>query len=46
MQPESLSRAFLRLREAGVQVDGADVRIADVGQLASYVRTLETAVAH
>lgn len=46
MQPESLSRAFLRLREAGVQVDGADVRIADVGQLASYVRTLETAIAH
>jgi CRP-like cAMP-binding protein len=33
MQPESLSRAFARLRQAGVTVTGARVDIADVARL-------------
>ena len=33
MQPESLSRALARLRERGVEVDGAEVRIDDPQRL-------------
>lgn len=35
MQPESLSRAFSTLRSIGVQVDGTEVRIADVARLSA-----------
>lgn len=41
MQPESLSRAFLRLREVGVQVDGAEVRISDIAQVNAFVQAGE-----
>lgn len=37
MQPESLSRAFVRLRDVGVHVDGSDVRIADVAEVARFM---------
>jgi len=43
MQPESLSRAFLRLRDVGVQVIGAEVRIADVALLSSFAHAGEAA---
>lgn len=43
MQPESLSRAFSRLREVGVHVDGAEVRIADVAQLSCFAHAGEAA---
>lgn len=37
MQPESLSRAFARLREVGVQIDQNVASIADVGRLQRFV---------
>lgn len=46
MQPESLSRAFSKLREMGVQVEGAEVRIADVEQLAAFAHAFEGATPH
>lgn len=33
LQPESLSRAFAKLREFGVQIDGSQARIQDLDQL-------------
>ncbi|MEZ5669664.1 MAG: Crp/Fnr family transcriptional regulator [Alphaproteobacteria bacterium] len=36
MKPESLSRAFNRLRGLGVRIDGDSVRIADVAGLQSF----------
>ena len=33
MQPETLSRAFARLREHGVTIDSSTARIADLGAL-------------
>lgn len=38
MQPESLSRAFSRLRRAGVHVLGAEVQIEDVCNLDAFMR--------
>lgn len=37
MKPETLSRAFARLREHGVQTDAAGVHIEDVGRLRDLV---------
>ena len=37
MKPESLSRAFARLRERGVQIHQNKAMIADVGRLRDYV---------
>ena len=37
MKPESLSRAFARLRELGVRVKQHHAAIADVGRLREYV---------
>ncbi len=48
MQPESLSRAFARLRDVGVKVLGSEVRIGDVRVLADFILAEtrgETAVA-
>jgi len=39
MQPESLSRAFARLRSVGVMVLGSEVKIEDVGSLAAFMVT-------
>lgn len=38
MQPESLSRAFVRLRDVGIRVEGAEVRIAEVEQVARFLQ--------
>ncbi|MGR3792977.1 Crp/Fnr family transcriptional regulator [Vannielia sp. SX4] len=45
LSPESLSRAFRRLREQGVRVQRRDVLVNDLGALAAYaeVRELECA---
>lgn len=37
MQPESLSRAFARLRGIGVKVLGSEVRIEDVAALSAFI---------
>ncbi|MDH3230694.1 MAG: Crp/Fnr family transcriptional regulator [Alphaproteobacteria bacterium] len=39
MKPESLSRAFMRLRSQGVTTDGNRVMVGDVGQLRAYGET-------
>lgn len=39
MKPESLSRAFARLRTQGVTTDGNRVMVGDVGQLRTYGET-------
>ena len=39
MKPESLSRAFVRLRSQGVTTDGNRVMLGDVGQLRLYGET-------
>jgi CRP-like cAMP-binding protein len=39
MKPESLSRAFARLRTQGVATDGNRVMVGDVGQLRAYGET-------
>lgn len=39
MKPESLSRAFVRLRTQGVMTDGNRVMVGDVGQLRAYGET-------
>ncbi len=39
MKPESLSRAFVRLRAQGVATDGNRVMLGDVGQLRAYGET-------
>jgi CRP-like cAMP-binding protein len=39
MKPESLSRAFVRLRTQGVTTDGNRVMVGDVGQLRAYGET-------
>lgn len=39
MKPESLSRAFVRLRTQGVTADGNRVILSDVGQLRAYGET-------
>jgi CRP-like cAMP-binding protein len=49
MQPESLSRAFARLRNVGVMVLGAEVRIEDVAGLNAFIQAegrLDAAAAH
>lgn len=49
MQPESLSRAFARLRSVGVLVLGAEVRIEDVAGLSAFIQAegrLDSAAAH
>jgi len=38
MTPENLSRAFKALRDEGVTVEGATVRITDLGRLARFAR--------
>lgn len=38
MQPESLSRAFLKLRDIGVRSEGRRVTIGDLDRLRAYVR--------
>ena len=38
MQPESLSRAFARLRDVGVKVEGAEVKIGDVTQVTAFLQ--------
>lgn len=42
MTPESLSRAFARLREHGVDISGTSVQIADVERLARFGEAEET----
>ncbi|MCA0423765.1 MAG: cyclic nucleotide-binding domain-containing protein [Proteobacteria bacterium] len=42
MQPESLSRAFSKLRDVGVHVEGTEVRISDVGQVLSFAQAGDT----
>ena len=42
MQPESLSRAFARLRSFGVQVVGSEVRIDDVAVLREAMHDIRT----
>ncbi|HRK24950.1 MAG TPA: cyclic nucleotide-binding domain-containing protein [Beijerinckiaceae bacterium] len=43
MQPESLSRAFLRLRDIGVRVEGAEVTISDIAQVSAFAHSAEAA---
>ncbi|WP_210203515.1 Crp/Fnr family transcriptional regulator [Breoghania corrubedonensis] len=38
LKPESLSRAFVRLREHGVSIQGNQAQIKDVASLSEYVR--------
>ncbi len=44
--PESLSRVVARRQDLGVVVDGASVRISDVGTLRMHCRYAEEGVAH
>ena len=43
MKPESLSRAFARLRGLGVSVEQSTVEIADVARLREYAESERTA---
>jgi CRP-like cAMP-binding protein len=46
ISPESLSRVFARMQDLGVTVEGASVRISDVGMLRMHCRYAEEGAPH